>query len=934
MTTPTTVHRTHELGQSIWYDNISRALLRSGELARLVEQGVSGVTSNPSIFEKAIASAVDYDEALRTLALAGKSVPEIYEAMAVEDIRAACDVFRGVFDASRGVDGRISLEVLPELASDTERTVSEAVRLAALVGRPNVMIKVPATPEGIPAIRAITARGISVNATLIFSLSQYKAVAEAYLAGVEDLLAAGGDPAQVTSVASFFVSRVDSACDALLKKRAAAAPADAARAQALMGKLAIANSKLAYEHYQQLSASERWKRLHARGARPQRLLWASTGTKDPSYSDVVYIDSLIGSDTVNTVPPATLAAFLDHGRPGATLAADAAGAHRAVDELAALGVNLEAVCQGLLADGVKAFVNAMRTLLDAVAGRRAAILEEAAGRQLETLGADLRAAADGGIEALAGRKALPRLWDGDSRLFTPDTAHDKSIQTRLGWLRSPEAMRAHVGELEAFAAEVRAAGFKHVVLLGMGGSSLCPEVLARTFGVGAAGLPLEVLDNTDPAAVLDVEAKVSVEHTLFVVASKSGSTIEIQSFESHFWTRLLQAHGGDVAKAGAHFVAVTDPDTKLGALAAEKKYRRTFVNDPNIGGRFSALSYFGLVPAALLGADVAGIVESAMSLVDASRPLVPAAQSPALRLGGILGALYARGRDKMTLITSPEVAALGAWVEQLVAESTGKLGKGVVPVDLEPVGAPAVYGADRVFVHVRFGGGDAALDAKVDALAKAGQPVVRIAMPGVADLGREFYRWEVATAMAGALMDVNPFDEPNVTEAKQATGALLQQHAADGKLPPAPSSVAPDDVETLRRHLGALKAGDYLAFCAYFLTTPDRTEAFARMRAAVRDRTGNATTLGYGPRFLHSTGQLHKGGANNGVFIQVTADVAKDLPVPGQKYTFGTLRDAQALGDLQVLLKRGRRAIRVHLGADIDGGLRTLAQTIAKVMGT
>ena len=932
-TARTTMHQAHELGQSIWYDNMRRGLLRSGALAGLVEKGVRGLTSNPTIFERAIVASSDYEEALRRLAAEGKSTADIYEALVIEDIRGACDLLLPVYQESDTVDGRVSLEVLPELATNTEKTISEGLRLAKLVARPNVMIKVPGTPEGIPAVRALTAQGVSVNVTLIFSLLQYEEVVEAYLGGLEDRKAAGGDFAGIASVASFFVSRVDAVCDKLLNEKAAAAPAEAARCQVLRGKVGIANAKMAYEIYERIVASPRWKALAAAGAHPQRLLWASTGTKDPSYPDTYYVDALMGRDTVDTVPPATLDAFLDHGDPAARLETDLAGAEAAVAELGALGIDLSRVCHGLLDDGVKAFTTSMTALTDAIAARRAALLESTSGRQKAALPEALRLATDGEIARLAGEKASKRIWESDPTLFSKDPAHEKSIKNRLGWLRAPAAMSApaKLAELEGFAAEVAGAGFTDAVLLGMGGSSLCPEVLGLTWPSQPGGLKLHVLDNTDPAAVAEVDRAVTGKKALFLVASKSGGTIEIQSFERHFWQKKLQDNGGDVAKTGAAFVAITDPATRLGQLAEEKKYRRTFINPGDIGGRYSALSYFGLVPAALLRAPLGGILEAATTFAAASSPVVPVEESPAVRLGAAMGAACKAGRDKLTFVISPEIAPLGSWIEQLVAESTGKEGKGIVPVDGEPLGAPEVYGNDRLFAYLRFGNGDAKQDAAVAALEAAGHPVVRIAVDTREALGREFFRWEMATAVAGATLGLDPFDEPNVTEAKLATGALLTSFSKEGKLPApdAEATCAVTDLDRIAAHLASAGPGDYLAWCAYFLRSPARDAALARLRVACRDRSKNATTVGYGPRFLHSTGQLHKGGPNTGVFIQLTSDATADLPIPGEAYSFATLRNAQALGDLQVLRRRGRRALRVHLGADADAGLKALAEAMA-----
>jgi RpiB/LacA/LacB family sugar-phosphate isomerase len=524
---------------------------------------------------------------------------------------------------------------------------------------------------------------------------------------------------------------------------------------------------------------------------------------------------------------------------------------------------------------------------------------------------------------LTARKVVERLWAGDPRAFTPDTAHDKSIRNRLGWLRSPDESAASLGELGALAAQVRQAGLRQAVLLGMGGSSLCPEVLAHTFGgqPGIEGIPLTVLDSTDPEAVAAVLRAVDLTRTLFVVSSKSGGTIEVRSFERFFWDKT--------GKAGSQFVAITDPGTELDRMATEKGYRAVLRNPPDIGGRYSALSLFGLLPAALLGIDVGQLLERARRMAAACRaPSVLG--NPGAELGGAMAAAARAGRDKLTLLAAPEIASLGSWIEQLVAESTGKLGKGILPVDGEPLGPPAAYGPDRLFVTMRLASGaPAASEETITALRAAGHPVVELVLPDRYDLGAEFFRWEVATAVAGAALVENPFDEPNVTEAKQATAKLLESFARDRKLPGAPA-VAPDDRAAILAHLDRAGPGQYLALCAFFLRTDGRHELLERLRLDCRDRLRVATTLGYGPRFLHSTGQLHKGGPATGVFLQLVTEgrPESDLPVPGDPFTFGVLRDAQALGDFQVLQAHGLPALRVQLGPDVEAGLARLLSAL------
>ncbi len=535
------------------------------------------------------------------------------------------------------------------------------------------------------------------------------------------------------------------------------------------------------------------------------------------------------------------------------------------------------------------------------------------------------------LALLQRQDAVRRIWKKDPEIFTKDPKKADSIKNRLGWLTSPEAMAAELGALRAFADDIRREGFTFAVLLGMGGSSLAPEVLLRTFGAAPGAPRLLVLDNTDPEAVADIESRIDFDRTLFVVASKSGNTIEVKSFESHFWAKALERKGGRVDLAGAQFVAITDPNTELSRRATELKFRRSFVNAADIGGRYSALSYFGLVPAALLGVDLDALMASARRMATACGETT-VARNPGARLGAKLGALAKLGRDKMTLVMSPELSSFGSWVEQLVAESIGKEGKGIVPIDLEPLGAPEVYGNDRVFVVIAIEGATApAAPAQLAELRAVGHPVIELSLPDTHDLGGEFFRWEFATAIAGVSLGINPFDEPNVTEAKLATKELLDAQAREGKLPARGASVPPSDAAAVLAHLALIKAGDYCCLSAFFLRTDERDRLLTELRTQIRDRTHVATTVGYGPRFLHSTGQLHKGGPNTGVFIQFTAelrDPRNDRPIPNEPFTFGVLRDAQAVGDFEVLRRHGRRALRIHLGNDIEGGLTRLLATL------
>ena len=896
----------HKFGQSFWYDNIHRRMLVSGELQRMIEEdGLRGMTSNPTIFQKAITDSNDYDDAMRELVSRQLQVIEIYEALAIADIQAAADLFRPLYDRESGNDGYVCLEVSPKLAHDTQATIAEAERLWKSVARPNVMIKVPATPAGIPAIEHLIAAGLNINVTLLFAQENYERVAEAYIRGLEKRAREGGDVRQTASVASLFVSRVDTAVDKILEKKGA--PED------LRGKAAIANARLLYQRYKKLFHGPRFAALRASGARAQRLLWGSTSTKNPNYRDVMYAEVLIGSETVDTMPDATIVAFRDHGRVQATLEEDVENARQTFERLAQAGVDIPAVMQQLQDEGVKLFADSFDKLLEVLAEKRADLLWAMPGAYFGRY----QEAVASGLERAARHDIGRRLWERDPTVWKEDAAVGEKIRNRLGWLASPAQLRAETNNLSQFAGEVKQAGFAHALLLGMGGSSLCPEVCRNTYGVAPGYLDLRVVDTTDPAAIAACQRAVDLGRTLFINASKSGTTVESASLARYFF---------DQVPRGEQFVAITDPGTALDQEGQKRGFRRVFRNAADIGGRYSALSYFGLVPAALLGADIGPLMERAEAMAKACGPAVPARQNPGVALGVSLAELAAGGRDKVTFVLSPRIADFGNWVEQLLAESTGKEGKGLVPVVGEPLGPPQVYGDDRVFVAMLLEGADnSAMETQLQALERAGHPVYRLLLKDTLDLGGEFFRWEVATAACGAAMHINPFDEPNVVESKNNTTRLLKQFEAEGRLPEEPSGRP----EAVARFLEQAHPGDYVALLAFLHMRPDYVARLQEIRLRLRDATRMATTLGFGPRYLHSTGQLHKGGPNTGLFLLLTADDAEDLAVPGQPYTFGILKRAQALGDLEALRRRERRVMHLHLGKDIAAGLEDLAHALA-----
>jgi len=942
-------------GQSIWLDYIRRDLLKGGELQRLItEDGLRGMTSNPAIFEKAIAGSTQYQEFLDSLA----NRPDLdakgrYELLAIRDIQDAADVLRPVYQSSKKRDGYVSLEVSPYLAHDTNRTLDEARRLWKTVARENVMIKVPGTAEGIPAFRQLISEGINVNVTLLFAQGVYEEVAAAYIDGVEKFAATGGDVSKIASVASFFISRIDSLVDSLVgeKLKTETDPARKAKLQGILGKVAIANGKLTYEAYQRIFSAPRWKALAAKGAQTQRVLWASTSTKNPNYRDVVYVEELIGPDTVDTAPPATIEAFRDHGKPRQSLTEDLDGARKTMADLAGVGISMKEVTDKLTADGVKLFADAFDTLLTAVEKNTKRASVPQVNQQSATLPADLDAAVKKNVNEWRASGKVRRLWEHDASLWTSEDEANW-----LGWLGIVDEQLAAVGPLKAFADEIKSGGFSDILLLGMGGSSLCPEVLALTFPQTPGFPRLHILDSTDPAQIRNTEKKVNLAKTLFIVSSKSGGTLEPNIYKQYFFERVQQTVGAD--KAGSRFIAITDPGSKMQQVAERDHFRHIFYGLPSIGGRYSALSNFGIIPAAAMGLDTGRFLQRTKEMVEACKAWTPIEQNPGVMLGLVMGAAAKLGRDKVTLITSPAIADLGAWLEQLLAESTGKLGMGLIPVDREDLGAPEVYANDRLFAYVRLESApDRAQDDAVDALEKAGQPVVRIALSDIYDLGQEFFRWEVATAVAGSIIGINAFNQPDVEASKIVTKQLTSEYESKGSLPAEKPIVeeagfklftdeknAADLAKAagsdsggalknyLRAHLARLGAGDYFALLGYVEMNAEHESLLQNLRMMVRDRKRVATVVGFGPRFLHSTGQAYKGGPNSGVFLQITCDDAQDLQVPGQKYTFGVVKAAQARGDFQVLADRKRRALRVHLGSDVEAGLARLTELVQQIL--
>jgi transaldolase/glucose-6-phosphate isomerase len=877
-----------QAGTSVWLDQIRRSLTQGGELRRLVEEdSLRGVTSNPAIFEKAILGSQDYDEQIERLAREGLNTRSVYQDIVIQDVQEACDVLRTVYDELGRADGFVSLEVDPDLAFDSDRTIAQAREYWGRVGRPNVMIKIPGTSECRPAIEQAIYEGIHVNVTLLFSVEAYEAVTEAYIRGLERRHAEGLS-LDVRSVASFFVSRVDSEVD---KRLEALGRTD------LRGKAAVANARAAYQRFEEIFHGPRFADLLRAGAPVQRPLWASTGVKNPAYPDTMYVEELVGPDTVNTMPMPTLMACAERLEVrGETIGEDPTPVLKA---LAEAGIDMGEVTDKLLRDGIDAFVTPMEKLLAGIEAKREAIFT---GRP-ETIDASLPFELEAPVAQMVRRAVVEevarRIWKKDPTLWGP--RDQPEVANRLGWLNAPEIYAEHIDDLESFAAELANEGYTDCVLLGMGGSSLAPEVLRLSFGDRMHGrLRLQVLDSTDPGAILAVQESITLDHTIFIVSTKSGGTIETLSLYEHFWSLQPQA---------SQYVAITDPGSSLAMLAADRGFLRTFLNDADVGGRYSALTFFGLVPAALMGVDLQRLLDGAGVAAEACAGYHPPEQNSGLWLGAALGALALAGRDKLTFVVGDPIASFGIWAEQLVAESTGKQGKGVLPVAGEPVGPPDVYGDDRLIDYLRDTEAPGEeLDEAVKALADADQPSVTLSAGGPEDLGRIFFFAEFATAVAGWALGINPFDQPNVQEAKDATARVLDGIGEGGAL------IEPDDAsdEALRELLTA-EPPAYIALLGYIAPCVRVDRAVAELRTAIRAATKTTTTFGYGPRYLHSTGQFHKGGPKEGRFLVLVHDGPDDISIPGRPFTFKTLKNAQAFGDLETLRTHDLPAEKLRL---------------------
>jgi transaldolase / glucose-6-phosphate isomerase len=923
-----TLRDIHQSGQSTWLNYLRNSFIRSGELTQHIERGIQGITANALVYQRAIGAGGDYDDAIRRETAAGTPARRIHEALVVDDLQRAADVLRPIFDESNRLDGFVSLELEPALLTDAIATVAEVRRLSHHIDRYNVMVEIPATPAGIEAIRHLVADGVSVNATHIFSVAVYEQVAQAYIDGLEKYITSHSVwRVTPTAVASFSLSPIDAAVDPLLLE---------AGRNEMTGRTALAMAKVLYQRFQNIFAGPRWEKLADRGGRVLRPKWTRMTPRNFLLPTTYYLESLIYPSTIATLSPQILNAFVNMGSLAVNPTEGFKEAQTHLADLVNLDIDLDKISTRLQKEHLQSSDRQFHDLIQVVMRRRDEL--DRGWEPMATRLGDYGNIITEGLDELSHQRVVCRIWNHDHTLWKPDPAE---ITNRLGWLHIMDALQANTTRLQSFTTGVLDEGFTHALLLGMGGSSLAPELYYNTFGrpsrpanMPFEGLDLVVLDTTDADSVSAVDESLDLSHTLVIVATKSGSTIETLSAFKYYYNRLAALVGAD--KAGEHIIGITDPGSKIVELADQYRFRDLFLNDPNIGGRYSALSYFGLVPAALVGVDLSELLErgsaTAANAMLCDRDMID--QNLSARLGAILGRLGLAGRDKLTFITSAPIATFGDWAEQLIAESLGKEGKGILPVVGERIAEDGLYGDDRLFVHLRLDG-DRTQDAAVPKLADAGHPVVTLRLKDVYDIGGQFLLWEMATAIAAYFMAINPFDQPDVEAAKGKAREIVAEYSATGQLPN--GDLVEPEASALAEFLSKVQPGDYIAIQAYAQKTAELDEALQRLREKIRSATATrlgyypATSIGYGPRFLHSTGQLHKGDSGNGLFVQLVSDAMNDVAIPDQagaavsSISFNILKKAQALGDARALRDARRRVIAFDAGQDPVNAVRSLA---------
>ncbi|MCD6356381.1 MAG: bifunctional transaldolase/phosoglucose isomerase, partial [Anaerolineaceae bacterium] len=760
----------HQIGQSIWFDNIDRQLINNNWFETQIKNGLFyGVTSNPSIFKKSITQSNEYTEDIQYMSWSGLSAREIYELLAIKDIKDVSDLLYPVYEASAKMDGYVSLEIDPALANDKDRTISEAMRLWKSVNKKNLMIKIPATKAGIFAIRELIFAGLNINVTLIFSVERYLDVIDAYFSGLEKRIVKNKPIDHIHSVASFFVSRLDAIIESKVDGLIATGKITENEVKPYLGKIAILNALYAYKEFVDSIHTARFKRIAENGGSIQRPLWASTSTKNPLYSGILYVNNLILPDTVNTIPPKTLSAFLDHGTCTVAVYSKARIKYTNIKKkMEEWGIEFNEIWIELEEEGVKKFKDAQEALIISIDEKRDAFEASIAG-----LGTGIK----NRVNKLKTSGFVGKFFAPEASLFTNKDSEIDEVLHRFGWVDAPIVSKEIIPQAEALLHELLREGYIYAVVLGMGGSSLATEVFSRVFDDREenkySGLHLSILDSTDPVQIDAKRREIGISKTLFIVSSKSGTTAEVRALLSYFWNNLVES-GSKLP--GKNFIAITDPGTPLEKLGQERKFRHIFIADPNVGGRYSALTAFGLVPAVLSGINGRALLNAASQMRKKCGLNLPIETNPGFVLAAVIVEAYKKGRDKITILSDACYAAVGSWMEQLIAESSGKMGKGFLPVDGEPRINANEYSNDRIFYYLRKNG---KYDELVRSLIRQNHPVIVSYLDNVYKLTAEMYKWEIAIAVACSLIGVNPFNQPNVQESKSITHKMINAYKKD-----------------------------------------------------------------------------------------------------------------------------------------------------------
>ncbi len=898
-----------EVSQSLWLDSISRDMILNNTLSSFIEKyQITGLTSNPTIFENAILNSSSYDNSIKMASKKFKTEDDIAYSIMIEDIQRACDLLKKTYETTNGDDGYVSIEIPPTI-NEKSKMVECAEKIYEMVSRPNLMIKIPATQQGIEAEEELIKKGINVNMTLIFSPHIYTKVADAYISAMKWRVENKVE-GNVFSVASFFVSRIDSEVSKELDKIISNTDDIDRKNEILMfkGKAAVALSLITYEIYRNKFYTQSFEELRKAGIKPQKLLWASTSTKDPSMRDTLYVDELFLPNTINTIPTNTLFAFFDHGRINLEdIETRINQAKEIYQKIEKNGIIWQAIFENLLYDGMDRFVKSYNKILDAI--RKKIKKTDSLLPSLQLYNLEIEQT----INQIKNKQFIKRLFLKDPTLWKKDSKSAQQIKKSLGWLDIASVMKKNINNITTLRDEVIKEGFRYAVLLGMGGSSLGSEVISSIFGEHKK-IKLYILDSTNPQWIARISSKIKIEKTLFIVSSKSGTTLETLTQFKYFYSLLKKR----LKKPGRNFIAITDSSTPLQEIAKKYSFRKIFINPSDIGGRFSVFSYFGLLPASFTACNIERLIEKAE---EAQNELTNNETPPAIVLGCFMGKAFLSGRDKLTLIVPKKFERFGLWVEQLIAESTGKEGKGIVPIVDTELLNPQSYSNDRFFVIISCRNFyEYENEEKINNIIKNGHPVLRVYLNDRYDVATEFYRWEVATAVAGHIMEINPFDQPDVQFTKDFTKKVLQTKTI--KLKP---SLKTKDIEIytanitineekdlLWQILKNISENGYFSLCAYIDENNKNDTMMKRIKKLLTENIGITSLCVYGPRYLHSIGQLFKGGKNNGIFLILTHKSKKDIKILGEDSSFDKICTAQAIGDFLAMKEKGRMCVMVH----------------------